>query len=212
MEINVNVPITLKAETRGDFGTAVAKRLRRAGRLPVVLYGHGADTITLSVGNAEFNDILRGGSRTFLLSHGGAEEQVMLKDIQYNLMGDRIIHVDLTRLKAGERVTVSVRIELVGVAKGTKGEGVLEQPLKELEVKCLPSAIPQSLTVNVTELDIDGVVRISDMEMPEGVKPVTDTETIVTQIVVPVEEEEAEPDAGFDMPKVIGEKKEETEE
>ncbi len=202
---------TLIAEERTGTGTAESKRMRRSGRLPCVVYGQSGPTRTISVDSAEFNALVAAGYRVIKLSLGGESGQVMLKDVQYSLMGDDIVHADFIRIAAGEKITVTVAVELVGTAKGTKGAGILEQPLKEIEIECLPSAIPKEFAVNVIELDVDDIIRVKDVKMPAGVTSNMDPEAIVAQVVIREDEEEPEKAEGVSMPEVIGEKKEEGE-
>lgn len=205
---------TLKADERNERGSSACMRLRKKGLMPAVLYGHKEGNIPITIDEAELMSLLASGAKVFTIDVGGNSQQAIIKEIQYSNMGDKVVHVDFNRIKAGETMTLNIAIEVVGTAKGTKGEGILEQPLKEIEVECLPSNIPDNFVVNVTELDLGEDIRVKDLEIPEGVKTEEDPETVIVQVVEPEEEEEIEEEeeGKFDMPEVIGEQEEESSE
>ncbi|MHC4592923.1 MAG: 50S ribosomal protein L25 [Planctomycetota bacterium] len=131
-----------------------------------------------------------------------------MRDLQYDPLGDHVIHVDLARISLSETVTVSVPIETHGEAAGVAEGGVLDLQLHELEVECLPTAIPEKLRVEVAELGIGEHLRVGDIQLPEGVTPAADVEAVVVAVTPPVEieEEEAEElaEEAITEPEVIG--------
>jgi large subunit ribosomal protein L25 len=204
---------TLNAEIRSARGFGASKNLRREGRLPAVVYGHKKETQPILISRRDLDLMLAAGQRVVVLSVAGTEEQVMIKSLQYDTMGDNVIHADFIRIKAGEKVVVSVQLEILGTAKGAKTGGVLQAPTKEVTVECEPMSIPDKISFSVSELDIDGIIRAKELKLPEGVALKSDPEAVVAMVVIPVIEEAPAPAAAgeMEMPEVIGAKEEEEE-
>ena len=211
------VPV-LKVEKRSEKGSATCRRLRREGRVPGVIYGHKEDTIPIVFPGADLVAALRTGARTLNLTIDGGSQQVVLKEVQYDPLGENIIHVDFGRISEHEVITVAVPIHLKGISKGVKDGGVLDQQIQEIEVRCPADAIPDRITVLMDDLEMEQILRIKDLEIPQGVQPTQDPEQAVLAIRKPEEEVEepaaAEPEAEIKEPEVITarEKKEEKEE
>jgi len=200
---------TLQATKRQDTGSRVARRLRNDGLLPVVLYGHQRDTVHLTVVTRDFELMFDTGARMLDLEIGGTVETALLKDIQYDAMGDHIMHVDFNRVDLDERITVRVPVELHGTAKGVTAGGTLDHSEKELEVRCRAGSIPELIRVEIAELDINDRIHIRDLEVPEGVELLQDPDASVVavqpptaaEVLEPTEEPELEGEA---EPEVIG--------
>ena len=207
----------LKLTRREKLGTRAARRLRAQGMVPAIVYGHGQPNVPVSVNRHDIELAVQHGERLVKAEVDGQEENFLIKDVQYDYLGHHIVHVDLTRVRLHERVHVTVPIVLRGTPVGVDAEdGVLTQHLDEVECECLATEIPEELRVPVTELHVDDVLRVSDLELPQGVRVLADPETVVASVTVLAEEEElpaAEAEAPAE-PEVIGEKKqqEETEE
>jgi large subunit ribosomal protein L25 len=193
---------TLPAESRGELGSAGARRLRRARRLPAVLYGHGMEPMHLSVDLSQFEHLLTRGARVVSLVVDGTEASALIKDLQYDAYGSELLHADFQKLVAGQKVEVAVPVEVVGEPVGVRRDGgVLDQLLKEVTVSCLPGLIPDVVRVAVGELAIGDSITVSQVQWPEGVEPLADgDQRVVTvlqpQLVVeaPVAEEAKEPE------------------
>jgi len=197
----------LHAERRTECGSKSARRLRRAGRLPVVLYGHKEDTVALAVPWAEFEAVLRSGARMVDVDVDGRAEKALVKDVQFDALGDTVLHVDLVRVAMDEAVEVTVPIELHGTAAGVKEGGGLDQLLHEVTVTCLPQDIPETIRVRVDDLDIGQTLHLHDVALPPGVKPVGDPEAPVATVHPPAVEVEAVPveeEVAPAAPEVIG--------
>jgi large subunit ribosomal protein L25 len=194
--------IPLAAEPREQLGTRTTRRLRAAGKLPAIVYGHGQAAVNVAVPAKPFNEALNKGAHVFELTLNGNKENTLLKDVQYDHLGIQILHADFARVDLNEKVTVTVAIELKGDAPGEKLGGVTQQILNDIEVTCTPMNIPASIVYNIGNLQLDGSVHVSDLKLPEGVTTETDPEQIVV-ICHAVKEEEA-PEGDVAEPEVIG--------
>src|ERR671921_2638073 len=210
---------TIKAERREGRGKNDARRVRAAGRVPLTIYGGGGESVSASASLAELAAILRtesGHNTIFTLDiDGEGGHDVMFLDRQIDPVRGRLIHADLRRLVGGQKVEVTVSLHLDGEAVGVReGGGILEQLLREVEIRCAPREIPEALHVDVSNLGVHEVLHVSDIQVPENVEVLTDPETAVATVAVlreepveavAVEEEGAEPE-------VIGKGKKEDEE
>ncbi|HSA93528.1 MAG TPA: 50S ribosomal protein L25 [Terriglobales bacterium] len=189
------------AEPRGEKarGTNEARRLRRQGRIPGVLYGARKDSVAVSVNPKQITHILHsesGHNTIFELEVGGERTRAMIVDWQYEPVHGALLHVDLKRIAMDERLKVKVPILLQGVPAGVKTEGgILEQVLREVELECLPADIPSHIDVDVTELIHGKVLRVSDLPHSEKLKFLTDANYPVAHIVHIKEEVAPTPEA-----------------
>jgi len=195
----------LPAEPRSELGSGAARRLRRAGRLPAVLYGHGLEPQHLSVDLDDFEHLIADGARVLSLVVNGSEERALIKDLQYDALGSDLLHADFQRLVAGEKVEVAIPVELVGEAVGVHRDGgVLDLARKEITVSCLPGHIPESLRVDVRELGIGDDVTVGEIEWPEGVEPMVEAEVTVVAVLPPEEVPEEPELEEVKEPELIG--------
>jgi large subunit ribosomal protein L25 len=189
---------TLKAQKREDMGKGASRTLRRSGRVPAVLYGRELESIHLSVDAHEAEHLFRSISvdNTIVdLTVDGEKKpyQTLVREIQTHPWRDSLVHIDFLRIQEGVEVDLEVPVELVGVPKGVRlSAGVLEQIVHELEVRCVPSKIPQSFTLDVTELDINDSLHVSDIELPEGVEILMSPDQTICAVAIPRVVEEAE--------------------
>ncbi len=202
--------LLLKAEVREHSGTKIAKRLRKKGCIPAIIYGHKKEPTSVSVNAHDFSQGLHHGHRLMNIEIDGKAEAIIVKDLQYDYLGRDIIHVDMMRVDVTERVKISVPLELKGTAKGTHEGGIIEEHAAHLEIECLVSNMPDVLTVNVKEVGVGDVLHADDISLPDGVKLVSPTSTLLVTChlkaaAVSAEDElEEEAPAG---PEVITEKK-----
>ena len=182
---------TLQAEARTSQGTRDAFSLRRSGRLPAVVYGEGGETVAVSIETHAFETMLRHHERVVDLELNGESQQVLVHEIQWDHMGDHLMHVDFIRASRGKKVEVEVVLEFVGHPKGTPRV----KNLQELQIAATPRSIPEHVVVQTTDLDIGDSLHVSDLEMPEGVECLTDPETLVCGVHARAEEVE-EPEEG----------------
>ncbi len=187
--------IPLSGTRRGDIGKGAARKARAAGRIPGVLYGHGQEPVALSVSAREFELAVRkqGGNPIIGLALDGGEHTALIRDVQYDPISHDIIHLDFLRISLTEAIEVEVPIRLVGLPLGVKdGGGILEPILRELKVRCLPTAIPPAIEVDVTALNIGDSVHVSEITLGE-VTILTDPEVTVATVVPPTVQVEEKP-------------------
>jgi len=198
---------TIQATKRGQLGTRPARRLRAEGLIPAVLYGHGRDPVHLAVSVKKVEHLVTSGIHMVDLDIGGTLETALIKEIQFDAMGSHLIHVDLTRVAMDEEVTVSVSIELHGLAKGAASGGTVDHAIQDIDVRCLPHAIPERIRLEIADLDIGDVIHVRDIAPPPGVEfmhdPDTPVVTVHPPIAAPAEAEEVEVP---EEPEVIGDR------
>lgn len=182
--------VKLEAKIRKETGKGVARRLRREGRVPAVLYGHHLEEpIILDVNSKDTEKILKTNGKTGLINLSFGDENVkdqlaMLVDYQRDVFGTCLLHVDFKQVRMDEKVTVSVPIVLVGEAVGVKAGGVLEQHIREIEVECLPTDIPAHIEVDVAGLDLGHHITVAQLKAPEGVEFKVDPEEMVVSVAI----------------------------
>jgi len=198
----------LKVEVRDSRGKRNARRLRQSGAIPAVLYGHGKESVALSVPADVLGNLVHHGSRLVALT-GAVNESAMIREVQWDTWGTHPLHVDFTRVSAHETVELDLTLELRGEAPGMKEGGLVTHSLHQMRIECPASAIPDKLLVNVNHLNLHDSITVGDLEMPAGAKSLVDAATVVVQCVEPAVELEEEEEAEAAEPEVIGEKKEE---
>lgn len=191
----------LSVTVREEKGKGAARRLRRAGMIPAVFYGRKSETVPLAVPRKEFQDILNSdaGSGTFLnLSFGGkkkSEKMALIKDLHTNPVTNDLIHADFYELMMDEEIVSHVPVRLVGKAKGVEMGGTLQPIRRELEVKCLPKDMPETIEIDVTDLGLGQSVHIDDVNLPPGVEVPHDVNFTVAVVLAPRGAAEAEVEA-----------------
>jgi large subunit ribosomal protein L25 len=202
---------SLTVEIRPERGKRNARRLRHRGAVPAVLYGHGKENLSLSIPAEQVAAIVRHGARVIDLT-GAVAEKALISELQWDTFGNRVLHLDLTRISEHETIEIKISIELRGSAPGVKEGGVIEHLLHEVEIKCPASRIPERLQVNINELQLGAEIKVSAIPLPEGATLDADPEAVVVQCVLPrVEEEPSAAEAGAAEPEVIGRKPDEEE-
>jgi large subunit ribosomal protein L25 len=187
----------LVAETREGTGKGAARKLRAAGRVPAILYGHGMDPVALSVDSRELFHLLHTGAGANVLVDlvvDGTEHLALPRDVQRDHIRGRFVHVDFLAVRRDEKIHVTIPLRIVGESPGVKAGGVLEHHLWELNVECLATDVPEAIDVDISGLEIGSGVRVSDLKVRSGVTILTspeDSVLAVTQPQVAVEEEEA---------------------
>ncbi|MFN0011410.1 MAG: 50S ribosomal protein L25 [Phycisphaerales bacterium] len=204
---------SLKASNRTRLGTRYAKRDRAAGNLPAVIYGHKADPVAVTINSREAVSHFKAGEKVFKIAfaESGGDQMVLLKELQYDYLGDTIVHADFARVDINERVKTKVHINLTGEAKGLKSAGaILMHPTSEIEIECRVADLPESINVDISELELDQSITADKVKLPVAdMKLITDAHAIVAQIVEQKEEVVAEAavvGTEATTPEVIGEK------
>src|SRR5436190_23103158 len=178
----------ITAKPRAELGSRANKRLRDAGLLPGVIYGHKEAVVAITLPRKETVNHLKHGAHVFDLAVDDKNEKVLVKEVQYDHLGIEVIHVDFARVSLDEKVEVTVPLELRGTPKGEADGGVLQQMISDLEVECLVTNIPTSSRVNLEDLGVDDVLHVSDLQLPPGVRPLQDADLLVATVKI-IEEE-----------------------
>lgn len=190
--------IKLNAEVRNTSGKGPARKVRREGKIPAVMYKKGEPTVSISIRSESVYEALQKGRNTLINlelkgSNGGEEHTVMIKDLQRDPIKGQVIHVDFIGIDLGVPLEVEVPLELKGLPVGAKAGGILQQVLYSINVRCLPRNIPHELVVDVTDLNIGESIHVKDVPMPEGVECIEDVGYTVASVVAPKVEVVAAP-------------------
>jgi large subunit ribosomal protein L25 len=181
--------VSFSATARKLKGKGAARTLRREGQVPAVIYGHGREPLSLSLNARDLDKLLshiQAESTVIEVSVGGSTAKTLIREIQRHPIKRQILHVDFQALVAGEKVTVNIPIVLEGIPEGVKLEGgVLDQTLRELEIECDPSDIPDHAELDVTAMVIGDSLHVSDIKLPANVKILDDPETSVAVLAAP---------------------------
>src|SRR5580700_6473498 len=212
----------LEAQPRTPGNKNEARRVRRDGKIPAVVYGAGKDALSVSVDPRQVTRILNsetGHNTIFDLTLDGSKTKAMIVDWQYEPIKGKLLHIDVKRIAMDKKLAVKVPIFLKGEATGVKQQGgILEQMLREVEVECLPQDIPSHIDADVSELVFGKVLRVADLPHNDKVKFLTDENqpvahvTSVKEEVAPTPEAAAAEAAAPAEPEVIKKGKQETEE
>jgi large subunit ribosomal protein L25 len=215
----VRKDITVAAEVRSTRGKNEARRTRAAGQIPAVVYGAYQDPVSVAVSPREIQKILRsktGYNTIFNLAVGSETTPVMVVDQQVDPVKGHLLHADLKRIDLSKRIRVSVPVHTAGEPKGVKVQGgLLEIITRSVEIECLPDDIPESFTIDVTELMVGQSKRASDVDVTGSMKLVSDPQSVIAHIVTlraeeaPVAVEGAAPAAAAEPEVVKKGKKEE---
>ncbi len=198
---------SIAVEIRNETGKGVGRRLRSEGRVPAVLYGHGKASVSLTVDAGALEHLLKtsdAGLNTLIDLDGAAEVKgrvVLVKELQRHPVARTLVHADFFEIDTKEQIHVSVPIRLIGSAAGVKLGGIMEHTMRDIELACLPTAIPDSIEVDISEFEIGDVLHVSDLSLPDGVELVVDPALPVAHVALPkIEEVEAVEEA-----EVVGE-------
>lgn len=194
--------VTLGAERREGTGKGVARKLRQAGKIPAVVYGRDMEPIHIAVDGHQANLLFRSipvdNTIIELSIEGDAPLQTLVREIQTHPYKGSLVHVDFLRVQAGVLVEMNVPLHLTGTPLGVREhQGVLDQIIHDLPIACIPSAIPDSLEVDVSALDVHDVLHVSDVKVPEGVEILLPGDRTICSIAAPrVAAEGAESEEG----------------
>lgn len=187
----------LSADDRSATGKGPNRRLRMAGRIPGVIYGKGREAQSVVLDPTALEKLLHksgAGLNTLIdLSVAGSTDTVLVKELQRHPVHGTYVHVDFFKVDMTQKIIVSVPIHFIGKARGVEFGGILDHPLREIEVECLPRAIPEHIEVDVSALEIGQAIHVRDLRLPEGVQVMTDAELPVASVVLPAAEVEATP-------------------
>ena len=202
--------VILQTKPRDSRGTKNARRMRRTGMVPGILYGHGEATLSVTLVRDDLAKAIRHGARVVDLDQAGKLEKALIREIQWDPLGHDILHVDFARVSADERVHVKVPLEVRGQAAGLKEGGIIEHLIHEVEIECPVAAIPDKVIINVAALKVDESMTVGQATLPEGAKIVSGMDEIAVQCLKPLETEEeaaAAPGAEGAEPELIRKEK-----
>src|SRR5512141_1528786 len=177
------------AESRSETGKNVNRRLRSRGLIPGVVYGTGKDAVAVAVSPREIGAILKsasGENTLFDLDLGGTRRKVILKEFQREPLRGQLLHADFYEVALDKALQVSVHIELTGTPVGVKLQGgIVDFVTRELEVECLPADIPEKITVDISHLELNKHLRVSDLKLGDKVKVLADADVVIAHVVLP---------------------------
>jgi large subunit ribosomal protein L25 len=198
--------VHIAAQTRDEFGKGAARRIRREGLVPAVLYGHGTDTRHLNLPGHQLMLALKTPNVLLYLDGlGNGSEIALPKSVQRDPVKGFLEHIDLILVRRGEKVTVDVQIRVTGEIAP---DGMLEQQLVQVPVEAEATSIPQAIDVDVEGMEIGDAVHASDLKLPPGVSLEVDPETLILHVVnqvIAVEPEEEEGEAAGEVPEPVAE-------
>ena len=204
----MSTKVGLAAVKRGETGKGAARKIRSAGRVPAVVYGKDLDPMSLTVDHHEalrlFQSISVDNTIVNLAIEGEEEMEILVREIQSHPYRTELIHVDFLQIQRGVALEVDIPLVLTGTSEGVRtGGGILDQTIHEIRVKCIPSLIPTSFEVDVTQLEVGDSLHVSDITIAEEVELLTDIEQTICTVALPkvveVEEPEEELEEGAEL-------------
>lgn len=203
--------ISIQIKIKEDCGSRIARKYRKSGLIPAILYGHKQESLMFLLDKKEFIKTLNSGVKMVSLKWNSSEETALIKDVQFDTFGKEILHIDFVRIALTEKVTTQVPIVLYGTSQGVKEGGILDHSMKEVEVECLPTEIPKEIRINVSELKVKDSLHMKDIELPPNVKVLENPDAIVVSVYFAVEEKEVPEEELVAEPEVLTARKPEEE-
>jgi large subunit ribosomal protein L25 len=192
--------IELKTNIRTTTGNGPARRLRQKGQIPAVLYGPGTESVPLSVNISDIDRVLKKGRigqalLNLVIQNNGetSTKTVMVKELQLHPVSRNFLHIDFYEVAMDRKIMVNVPVTTTGKAKGVEVGGILQIVRRELEVQCFPLDVPESIEIDITDLDIGDSIHVSDISLQSEIEFLGDENFTVVTIVTPKIEEEEEP-------------------
>ncbi|HEX8411715.1 MAG TPA: 50S ribosomal protein L25 [Thermoanaerobaculia bacterium] len=180
--------VTLEVTRREQTGKEVAKKLRRDGKVPAVVYGGHKDPVAITVDRKAVSELVTKGEHgirsVFLLKMAGSDQQrhAMIKEITIDPISRKMKHIDFVRVVMDEKIKVTVPVHITGTAIGVKEGGILDWQVREVHIETLPTSIPDTIDVDVTALNNHDYLRVKDLVLPEGAKVLDDPERVVVGV------------------------------
>lgn len=198
----------IEARTRTMTGKGAAKRLRREGRLPAVMYDNTGKAVLLDLNAKDFAKLYGTITESTLIDvkiDGSKDAIAFIKDAQYNIITDTVTHVDFYEVEAGKKIRTKIPVRLTGSPEGVRTGGILEAGTEELDVECLPKNLPPRVVVDVSDLQLNHSIHVKDVVVPEGVKVLTDPHLTIATLKyakadIPAAQQEATAEAAPDAP------------
>ncbi len=210
--------LRLQAQLRTETGKGAARTLRRQGYIPAVIYGHGEQTRACQIELRQVEKLLMSGSHESTLVDlkldDGKTSSVLIREVQVHPYRSEVLHIDFLTVHEGEKVRLEVPVRMLGVAPGVKEGGIMEHLRHDVEIRCLPSLIPEALECDISGMGIGDSVTVGDLITPEGVEILSDAAATIAAVVPPsvhkveeVVEEEVEVEAAAEEeaePELVG--------
>jgi len=197
--------VVLAARSRESKGSGEARRIRRSGRIPGVLYGRSGKAISLDLDASEFSSCVKSISESTIVKVevDGKSYDAFVKDTQRNILDGNILHVDFYEVESGVLLRARVSIQVRGNPIGVRQGGILENPLHDIEVECMPADLPERIIVDISDLDINQAIFVRDVSMAKGIRVLSGLDQMVAQVKLarteaaetPVQESAAEGEA-----------------
>lgn len=206
--------VEIAAELRTDSGKGIAGQMRRSGSIPCVVYGKGIDALSLTIGEKDARELLSSSSSGGLIALNVKKDTetvrwpVLIKEVQRHPVRTDVVHIDFHKIALDEEITVEVPIVIVGEDNREQDEGIVQLLLRDLEVQCLPTDIPERIEVDVSKLSIGDTIKVEELSVDEGITVVTLGDEAVVSVVLPTiefdeDEDEEDEDKGVE-PELVG--------
>jgi large subunit ribosomal protein L25 len=196
---------TLQVVPRKSGGSRESRRLRRSGMVPAILYGHGEKCVELAAKRESIEAVVRHGSR-FVELVGAVKEGAIIRDLQWDALGTFPLHLDLLRVSKSDRIKVRVPVDLKGECPGQRAGGTVNLVLHEIDLECTAAAIPERIHALVGHLELGHVIKVRDLELPAGVRAISEAEETVVTCTLPGRKPEETGPAAAGEPEIIGRK------
>jgi large subunit ribosomal protein L25 len=188
--------LEVKATERTELGKNASRRIRRSGKIPVVVYGRGIDSVSLTLDPRDLLHVLHsehGRNTIFRVNYGEISQEVLIRDIQLDPVRGNLMHADLQKVAMDQAMTFEVPIELIGSSPGVELGGQLEAVTREVEIECLPGDVPETIEVDISKLEIGDNIRVADLQIDSAkITMLTDENVVLVAVVPPAAEEEEE--------------------
>jgi len=180
----------IEINKRQETSKKELKKMRKDGNIPGIYYSGGSnESIPIIIAKHDFNLALKSGARIFNIAVGDKKQNVLFKSVQYHPVTDEIIHIDLYGVRMDQAINIKVLIELIGDSIGVKDEGgILNQPLNELEIQCLPGDIPDLIELDISELAMGNSLNASDIKLDDKFSLVTPEDSVIVSVTQPMKE------------------------
>ena len=176
----------LEISNRIDIGNKGAKKERRKGLVPGILYYSGKEATNISIKKSNLLRAMNSGQRIFEISQDGESQYTMLKHVQYHPVTDDVIHFDLMRVRRSKKMNISVPIQLVGESKGVKEGGILTQSLTQIEISCYPTDVPEQIELNIDQLELNSGLSVRDIDTgSKDIEVISDSSLNIVSITAP---------------------------
>jgi large subunit ribosomal protein L25 len=185
--------VVFEARKRAGAGSSDARRVRRAGRIPAVIYGRSGSAVTIDLNALEFSTGVKGisGSTIVKVNVDGNAVDAFVKDTQRNILNGQILHVDFYEVETGKLLRARVPLHITGNPVGVRNGGIFESPLHEIEVESLPRNLPERIIVDVSALDVNQSIHVRDLALGDGVRLISGGDQVVALVKFAKAEEAA---------------------